>query len=56
MPPMGFIKLHGGDVRLSDMQFAHIFSIPFFNLIYGILDLTSKARSSQQASDQSFIV
>lgn len=52
----GFIKLHDGDVSLSDMHIVYIFSISFFNLIYVTLDLTSKASSSQQAGDQSFIV
>lgn len=32
-----------------------ILSVPFFTLIYGILDLISKA-SSQQANNQSFIL
>lgn len=53
MSPMGFIKLNGSDISLSDMHIVYIFPIFFFNLIYWILDLTSKASSSQQARDQS---
>ena len=44
---------HGGDVSSGSMHIA-LLSAPFFTLIHGILDLTSKASSSHQNNNPSF--